>query len=346
MATPITRATLAAALAGFSGLDYHVALNWLNAENSVAGNGTNPLGILAGNSAGSGLEVGSSGRFAVYRSALDGVKAAAWLLAHGSHYPAVRTAIATGTPAQQRAAIVGSGWAAGNYHGGTSFSSAGISGTASSLAGSDMSAASITPTAAIAASAGIDAGASGTGVTASAPFIDIPDGKVLTYQDMLHIVFLYGAHPPSRQAVQRMAQADDLIGEALGAGAGAPPTHPTPPAQQGRRAAQGGAAPRPSAAAAGSERVVPQGGAGHGGEEEEEEDLMLSRPVKRRQLQLEGLQQRQQQRQQLVWQERRSAWPRRADDDNANGDAGQVGHSKAVVWCRPGGAQHGCRALG
>ncbi len=193
MATPITRATLAAALAGFSGLDYHVALNWLNAENSVAGNGTNPLGILAGNSAGSGLEVGSSGRFAVYRSALDGVKAAAWLLAHGSHYPAVRTAIATGTPAQQRAAIVGSGWAAGNYHGGTSFSSAGISGTASSLAGSDMSAASITPTAAIAASAGIDAGASGTGVTASAPFIDIPDGKVLTYQDMLHIVFLYGA---------------------------------------------------------------------------------------------------------------------------------------------------------
>lgn len=128
----VTRAALAASLATFSGLDYHVALNWLAAENSKVGNGTNALGIRCGNSAGSGLEVGCDAHgFAIYRNAVDGVKAAAWLVAHGP-YSGVRNAIAKGTPAQQRAAIVASPWAAGNYHGGTGFSSAGISGSAPS----------------------------------------------------------------------------------------------------------------------------------------------------------------------------------------------------------------------
>lgn len=126
MASPVssapTRDQIAGTLASASGLDHQVAYNWLAAENSHVGHGTNPLGILCGNSKGSGLEIGCAGRFAVYRSVFDGAKAAAWLLAHGSHYGGVRVAIAGGSPAQQRAAIVNSGWAAGNYGGGAGFS--------------------------------------------------------------------------------------------------------------------------------------------------------------------------------------------------------------------------------
>jgi hypothetical protein len=179
-----TRAQLASALSGFSGLDYHVALNWLNAENSVAGNGTNPLGILCGNSAGSGLEIGCAGRFAVYRSATDGVKAAAWLLAHGSHYGAVRTAIAGGTPAEQRASIVNSGWAAGYYHGGTGFSSAGIPGMAGTPAGSDMSADSLTPAAAAAAGSPVGGSSAPTGRTVADLLSGLKPTHLLTAADI------------------------------------------------------------------------------------------------------------------------------------------------------------------
>ena len=133
------RTTLAHLMATLTGMDYQVALNWLNAENSQVGHGTNPLGIECGNSAGSGLEigrqsvVGHDGRtrcFAVYRSSLDGIRAAAWLLMHGSHYAGVRAAIKAHDPAAERLALVNSGWAAGNYHGGSGFSGAGTSGGA------------------------------------------------------------------------------------------------------------------------------------------------------------------------------------------------------------------------
>jgi hypothetical protein len=119
---------LAAELAHLTGLDNAVALNWLRAEGSI--HPTNPLGILCGNSLGSGLEVGCEGRFARYASVGAGLQAAAWLVVHGSRYGGIRDAIASGTPAQQRAAIVASPWAGGGYRKGAGFSSAGISGAA------------------------------------------------------------------------------------------------------------------------------------------------------------------------------------------------------------------------
>jgi hypothetical protein len=134
------RTTLAHLMSSLTGLDYQVALNWLNAENSQVGHGTNPLGIQCGNSRGSGLEIGcqpaSGGRsFAIYRSSLDGIRAAAWLLMHGSHYGGVRAAIAAHDPAAERLALVRSGWAAGGYHGGSGFSGGGITGSIPTGAG-------------------------------------------------------------------------------------------------------------------------------------------------------------------------------------------------------------------
>lgn len=160
-----TREQLAAALSSFSGLDYRVALNWLGAENSKVGNGTNALGIKCGNSKGSGLEIGCDPYgFAIYRSATDGMKAAAWLVAHGP-YSGIRNAIAKGTPAQQRAAIVASPWAGGNYHGGVGFSSAGLGGSTTSSRGpaAGVAIASAPAMAAAAASGAIGAGSSGGG---------------------------------------------------------------------------------------------------------------------------------------------------------------------------------------
>ncbi len=124
----VDRSDLARELAALTGLDVAVALNWLNAEGSI--HPTNPLGILCGNSLGSGLEIGCEGRFARYRSVGDGLRAAAWLLTHGSHYGQVREAIASGTPAEQRTAIITSGWAGGGYRRGAGFSTVGISGAA------------------------------------------------------------------------------------------------------------------------------------------------------------------------------------------------------------------------
>lgn len=123
-------AAVAAEFAALSGLDIQVSRNWINAEGSI--HPTNLLGILCGNSLGSGLEIGCDGRFARYRSVSDGLRAAAWLLAHGSHYGEVRQAIASGTPAEQRAAIITSGWAAGGYRNGAGFSTVGISGATGS----------------------------------------------------------------------------------------------------------------------------------------------------------------------------------------------------------------------
>ncbi len=119
---------LAAELAALTGLDTAVALNWLRAEGSV--HPTNPLGILCGNSLGSGLEIDCEGRFARYRSTSDGLRATAWLLAHGSRYGGIRDAIASGTPVEQRAALVASPWAGGHYRNGAGFSLTGISGAA------------------------------------------------------------------------------------------------------------------------------------------------------------------------------------------------------------------------
>ena len=161
----VTRAALASTISAVTGLDYQVAMNWLNAENSVAGKGTNPLGILCGNSRGSGLEVGCDGRFAIYRSSTEGARAAGWLLLHGP-YAGVRQAIATGTPQAQRAAIVRSPWAFGNYHGGTGFSAAGISGTAPANAGPSGGGASRAPTARLVSAPVAGAKPSSTGAPA------------------------------------------------------------------------------------------------------------------------------------------------------------------------------------
>ncbi len=148
----VDRSDLARELAALTGLDVAVALNWLNAEGSI--HPTNPLGILCGNSLGSGLEIGCEGRFARYRSVGDGLRAAAWLLAHGSHYGGVREAIESGTPVEQRTAIVTSGWAGGGYRKGAGFSTVGISGIAGPTG---------TPTGILASSPG--SGAAGTTTT-------------------------------------------------------------------------------------------------------------------------------------------------------------------------------------
>ena len=109
---------MAQTLAGATGLDAKVAYAWLSAENSAFP--TNPLGVLAGNSAGSGLEIGKDGRFARYKNNTNGVLGAAWLLLHGP-YAGVRKAIASGNAADEREAIIWSPWAGGNYNKGTSF---------------------------------------------------------------------------------------------------------------------------------------------------------------------------------------------------------------------------------
>jgi hypothetical protein len=100
-------------------MNQRVAYAWLSAENSSIP--TNPLGILSGNSRGSGLEVGKSGRFATYRNASNGIRAAAWLLGISRYYAGIRSAIAKGTAKQQRQAIIDSPWAGGHYNNGRSF---------------------------------------------------------------------------------------------------------------------------------------------------------------------------------------------------------------------------------
>ena len=122
MAKNTLRAALAQLLSRLTGLDYNVAYDWLTAENSSIP--TDPLGILRGNSP---YQTGSSGRFGTYASAFDGIRGAAWLIAHGP-YAKVRDAIKHGTPAQQRLAIIESPWAGGNYNHGASFPTAGIPG--------------------------------------------------------------------------------------------------------------------------------------------------------------------------------------------------------------------------
>lgn len=126
------RSGLASLLASISGLDYQVAFNWLTAENSDFP--SNPLGILSGNSRGSGLEVGRTGRFAAYASDTDGIRAAWWLLQHGP-YGGIRAAIKTKNPALERQAIVNSPWAGGHYVHGKGFPTTGIAGAAGSSGG-------------------------------------------------------------------------------------------------------------------------------------------------------------------------------------------------------------------
>jgi hypothetical protein len=192
-----TRPALAQLYSRLTGLDYHVALGQLNAENSQVGHGTNPLGVRCGNSKGSGLEVGCDrSGFAVYRSSSDGIRAAAWLLLHGSHYGGVRQAIAGGTPAAQRLALINSGWAAGGYHGGTGFSAAGISGSAPSHAGP------VTPTARLASTASTTS--STTAVTAGTgdkvwttaelfrTALGVTDDHVVTPADVSKVLTYYG----------------------------------------------------------------------------------------------------------------------------------------------------------
>jgi hypothetical protein len=116
-----TYGQMAAYLSAHSGLDYNVALNWLHAESSTVRG--NPLGLTHRQG---GVSVFS--HFANYQQALD---ASIANLRNNPVYARVLAAIRGGSPAAERAAIVASPWAGGNYNHGASFSTAGIPGTAS-----------------------------------------------------------------------------------------------------------------------------------------------------------------------------------------------------------------------
>jgi hypothetical protein len=93
-----TYGQMATYLASKSGLDYHVALNWLRSEGSQQRG--NPLG--ANYSAAHGPTY-----YANWRQGLD---AAVALLRGSSNYRGILAAIRGGSPAAERAAIVASPW--------------------------------------------------------------------------------------------------------------------------------------------------------------------------------------------------------------------------------------------
>jgi hypothetical protein len=109
---------MAAYLSSRSGLNYQVALNWLRAEGSTVGN--NPLGLTSGHPA-------QFIHAATWQAALD---ASIQNLFNNPAYKRVVAAIRGRDPAAQRAAIIASPWAEGNYNHGSSFSGAGIPGYA------------------------------------------------------------------------------------------------------------------------------------------------------------------------------------------------------------------------
>ena len=162
-----TRAHLATLLSSLTGLDYHVAYNWLGAENSVYP--TNPLGTLYSTNMdayGSKTAVGATGRFARFATPEDGIRAAAHEILARPYYTGVLAAIRAKDPAAQRLAIVLSPWAGGNNHGGSGFSSAGIGGHASHYPGPAATSIPLTPAVALAGIAGIPPMAAGKGTLA------------------------------------------------------------------------------------------------------------------------------------------------------------------------------------
>lgn len=98
-----------------TGLDYHVAYNWLRAEGSqISGN---PLGV-------------GGTQHITYSSWQAGLDAAVALLKSNSLYRGIWLAIHTGNPAAERQSIVLSPWSgSSHYGGGAHFSTAGIGGS-------------------------------------------------------------------------------------------------------------------------------------------------------------------------------------------------------------------------
>lgn len=112
-----TYGQMATYLAARSGLDYHVALNWLRAEGSQQKG--NPLGVNYTAAHGPTY-------YANWRQGLD---AAVALLNRSSAYSRILAAIRGRSPADERAAIVASPWSgSSHYGGGAHFSTAGIPG--------------------------------------------------------------------------------------------------------------------------------------------------------------------------------------------------------------------------
>jgi hypothetical protein len=112
-----TYAQMATYLSSKSGLDYRVALNWLHAEGSQQKG--NPLGVDYTAKTGPRL-------FASWQAGLD---RAVQLLTTSSNYKNIVSAIRSGNPAAERAAIVASPWSgSSHYGGGAHFPTAGITG--------------------------------------------------------------------------------------------------------------------------------------------------------------------------------------------------------------------------
>ena len=115
-----TYGEMARYLAAQSGLEYHVALNWLRSEGSQQRG--NPLGVNYTAAHGPTY-------YANWRQGLD---AAVALLRRSANYRGILAAIARNNPAAERAAIVASPWSgSSHYGGGAHFSTAGIPGAGS-----------------------------------------------------------------------------------------------------------------------------------------------------------------------------------------------------------------------
>ena len=116
-----TYGQMAQYLSAQSGLDYNVALNWLRSEGSQQRG--NPLGV-------NWTAAHGPTYYANWRAGLD---AAVALLRRSANYAGIRRAIAGGSPAAERAAIVASPWSgSSHYANGAHFSTAGIPGAVGS----------------------------------------------------------------------------------------------------------------------------------------------------------------------------------------------------------------------
>lgn len=159
-----TYTDMAKYLADKSGLEFHVALNWLRAEGSQQHG--NPLGY------GYTKERGPV-TFGNWRQGLD---AAVNLLRTSSYYRPIQAAIAGGSPAAERAAIVNSPWSGTTYSHGATFPTAGIPGAGDSRSGSP--------------SAPAPAASGGTAPTLGAwgDQVTFPEGHPLTASDVDSII--------------------------------------------------------------------------------------------------------------------------------------------------------------
>lgn len=171
-------------LAALTGMPKATAAAWLACEGQAAPNPTNPLNIRYWATAGQKLGPGANGSagvgFASYSSSLAGLQDAAHMIATLSYYSGIRAAIPSRDAVKVAQAIEASPWAGGNYGGGPGKAGCIVQGVGGGSAPAPTPSSGTTPGVSTVAPA-----------PTAAPFIDIPDGKVLTLADVLHIVDLY-----------------------------------------------------------------------------------------------------------------------------------------------------------